>query len=731
MEQITPTNENDEPLRRLLSSVNRDAAPPDRLVLDRLREQSAAAFAGAASPVIAPAKPKGRTMYPRILAALATTAAAIAILVFTLFQNPNKPGGADDDKLAFAKVLEGVNAAKSMHMKLTRDGQAREIWFEKGGRMRIDPGSGSYTISDGEMVWRIDEKTGKATRVNDKPPVGVLALVLEGQKHNKFDPGKTQPSEKRTIDGVEYHVYNVKVEAPNGGIVIEALVDVKTLRLHSITALDAQKKQLAELFVTAVNEDLPEDKFLVLNSLSEDGRVGKVTDTQGVVTVKPLAQERWTPVDDSFVMMPGDWLRTDARGANAAAVKLISRIGLTVGPGSVVEVTKSTKLKLIEGELEISAPKGSSLELIGPDDQAIAVKGTQHYYLDKQGKLRLSAKEPLWLRGFKGATANESIGSLITKVDGRSVPLSVGYHKVSVDIRDQIARTTIEESFVNHTDATLEGQFHFPLPQDASIAGFGMWIGEQLVEADVVEKQRAREIYEQIMREKRDPGLLEWAGGNIFKARVWPITPHSEKRIKITYTQVLPLKANRYRYSYALQSEMLQQHPLRELGIGVTIASATPIKSVASPTHPVRIEKGKNSARFAFAAQEYTPTKDFEVVVEVADKAPEVVVVPHRRGDDGYFLVQVTPPSPAEVDRDVVADAGPLHMLFVCDTSASMDPGQRSHQQALTAALLGALSPKDIFNLACCDVATDWAFDKPQAATPQNLTKARNFLARR
>ena len=134
----------------------------------------------------------------------------------------------------------------------------------------------------------------------------------------------------------------------------------------------------------------------------------------------------------------------------------------------------------------------------------------------------------------------------------------------------------------------LEGVFHFPLPQDASISGFGMWIGDNLVEADVVEKQRAREIYETILREKRDPGLLEWSGGNIFKARVFPILAHSEKRIKITYTQVLPLKGNRYRYSYGLQSELLQQHPLRDLTIDVKVNSAVPLKSVTSPTHPTR-----------------------------------------------------------------------------------------------------------------------------------------------
>src|SRR5207244_11732893 len=166
--------------------------------------------------------------------------------------------------------------------------------------------------------------------------------------------------------------------------------------------------------------------------------------------------------------------------------------------------------------------------------------GKQPYYPDRNPKLRLLGKEPLWLKGFKGATANESIGSLVAKVDGRSEPLSVGYHKVTVDIRDQIARTTIEESFVNHTNVTLEGVFQFPLPQDASIAEFGMWIGNELVMADVVEKQRAREIYEQIKREKRDPGLLEWSGGNIFTARVCPIPRHPWQRTDITHAHVLP-----------------------------------------------------------------------------------------------------------------------------------------------------------------------------------------------
>src|SRR5262249_52457737 len=160
-----------------------------------------------------------------------------------------------------------------------------------------------------------------------------------------------------------------------------------------------------------------------------------------------------------------------------------------------VELVKPTEIHLLAGEVEISAAAETPVQLHGPDQQKQTIKGKQLFRVEKE-KLVEVDKEPLWLQGFKGTTANESIGSLIATVDGRDVPLTVGYHHVTVDIRDQIARTVIEESFVNRTPAVLEGVFYFPLPQDASISGFGMWIGDNLVDADIVEKQRAREIYE-------------------------------------------------------------------------------------------------------------------------------------------------------------------------------------------------------------------------------------------
>ena len=240
------------------------------------------------------------------------------------------------------------------------------------------------------------------------------------------------------------------------------------------------------------------------------------------------------------------------------------------------------------------------------------------------------------------------MGSLVAKVDGRDVPLTVGYHHVSVEIRDQIARTTIEQSFVNHTKSRTEGVFYFPLPQEASIAGFGMWIGDEYVEADVVEKQRAREIYETILRERRDPALLEWTGGNLFKARVFPILAHSEKRVKIVYTQVLPLdRDGQFRYRYALRSELMRQNPVRDLKVDVRVFSAEGIESATCGSHPdmARVDVTKNAAHIELAEQEYTPQSDFEIAVKPKAQEDMITLRPHRRGEDGYFLASVRVPS--------------------------------------------------------------------------------------
>ena len=463
-------------------------------------------------------------------------------------------------EVPFAEVLANLREAKSLELRVERDGQTANVFVRAPGLVRYEETDKRYRITAGSRLWKVDE-TKNTAETGDSPwylgpekQIDLLGLLELGVS----DVGpllRANPRRVTTYEEQQAFEYRVELPSKQGPLEVTAYANSKTHQLLGIQARNPQapnKPPLAELRLVAMNAPVADEKFTVATSLTEDGRIGVVSDLQGIVVLRPKLAQRWTPLCRETILKPGDWLRTELRGANAVRVRMSGSVEflkgvrvqvksaaeLILGPGTLIEFISPNQARIHTGEVQVSQPKAkegeqiAEFELLAPREgsRKFANPGKVFVRVDKEEKLVEVKEPPKWLAGFEGTATNESLGSLIVNLpDGRNEPLTIGYHRVNVEIRDQIARTTIEESFVNHTNSRLEGIFHFPLPQDASISGFGMWIGNELVEADVVEKQRAREIYETILRERRDPGLLEWTSGNLFKARVFPIEPHSEK----------------------------------------------------------------------------------------------------------------------------------------------------------------------------------------------------------
>src|SRR5688500_12971981 len=107
-------------------------------------------------------------------------------------------------------------------------------------------------------------------------------------------------------------------------------------------------------------------------------------------------------------------------------------------------------------------------------------------------------------------------------------PLMVRYHRVDVTVRERIAETRVEQTFRNHTSQTLEATYIFPIPPGATVSGFAMWVNGRRQQGELLDSAQARQIYEAIVARAMDPGLVEYMGGNLFRARVFPILPLSE-----------------------------------------------------------------------------------------------------------------------------------------------------------------------------------------------------------
>src|SRR5438105_5023840 len=119
---------------------------------------------------------------------------------------------------------------------------------------------------------------------------------------------------------------------------------------------------------------------------------------------------------------------------------------------------------------------------------------------------------------------------LLIPEDKKLPPLAMVYHRVNVVIEDQVAVTTVEQAFRNHTDRALEATYIFPVPRGASVNRFTMLVDGKEVAGEMVEATKARQIYTDIVRRTQDPGLLEYLGNNLMRLRVFPVAAKRDQQ---------------------------------------------------------------------------------------------------------------------------------------------------------------------------------------------------------
>ena len=101
----------------------------------------------------------------------------------------------------------------------------------------------------------------------------------------------------------------------------------------------------------------------------------------------------------------------------------------------------------------------------------------------------------------------------------------VGLRALHVDVKTagDLAITEVTHTFHNAVAERREGTFRFPVPDGAMLIGLAMEIDGKMMEGEMVERDKARAVYEKIVDEMLDPALLEWEQGNWFKLRVFPL----------------------------------------------------------------------------------------------------------------------------------------------------------------------------------------------------------------
>ena len=315
-----------------------------------------------------------------------------------------------------------------------------------------------------------------------------------------------------------------------------------------------------------------------------------------------------------------------------------------------------------------------------------------------------------WI-GFVGALvlSSQFVGAARSQgiiIDRRpTIPISRSYEirEVSIDgrVRDQVAEVQVSQTFHNPGSTQLESEFLFPLPEEGAIQNFVLMVDGKELPGRLVPKDEARRIYEEIVRTKRDPALLEYMGRGLYRTSVFPIPPGADRKVTMRYTQLCKRERDLVEFAYPLSTQKFTSKPIQRLAVSISIQSKEPIKSIYCPSDDVKIDRfGDRDVKVAMEYRDVVPSRDFRLVYTLASGAfsANIMSIRPSESEDGYFLLLASP----EVKPP---DARPLPktVIFVIDRSGSMAGKKIEQARKALKSVLNNLRDDDLFNIVAYD----------------------------
>lgn len=339
-------------------------------------------------------------------------------------------------------------------------------------------------------------------------------------------------------------------------------------------------------------------------------------------------------------------------------------------------------------------------------------------------------------------------GSLfaVTKSGERLIACPLKSTRVSANISGFVARVKVEQEFENSFAEPVEAVYTFPLSSNGAVDGMTMRVGSRTVLGKVMKKEEARRVYEAAKEEGKTAGLLDQERPNIFTQNVANIMPGEKIVIEITYVETLAFDDGAYEFSFPMtvtprytpdgsdadDGKKISPpiEPTRaghDISIDVDLNAGVPVEDVRSNSHEINVQSlARNGSHVSLRSEKTIPNKDFVLRYDVIGKRMEDAVLASRMDKGGFFSLILSPP-----ERLSTEDVTPKEIVFVLDTSGSMEgfPIEKA-KESMKLALEG-LYPDDTFNLITFAGDTHVLFDQPVPATRANLDRAQEFLASR
>ena len=324
--------------------------------------------------------------------------------------------------------------------------------------------------------------------------------------------------------------------------------------------------------------------------------------------------------------------------------------------------------------------------------------------------------------GTTWSTTGHTAG-LMTPTGSNLTNIEIRQHHVNVVIEDGYAITTVEQVFANPHSTDLEAIYSFPVPEKAAVGEFTYWIDGSPVTGEALEKQQAREIYQQEKQAGRETALTEQDNYKTFDIAIYPVRAGQEVRISLTYIQPVHIDSSIGRFVYPLEEGGVDEQKMsfwtyneaveEAFSFNLSFRSSWPIDDFRLPQHPqANIQQLSDSEWNVSLVNEVTAIEEGTLsgtIPSVVHRLDQDIVVYWRQvqglpgsvemitykedpAERGTFMLTLTP------GDDLAPITDGRDWVFVLDFSGSMEGKFHSLIEGVNKGL-GRLNPNDRFRI--------------------------------
>ncbi len=300
-------------------------------------------------------------------------------------------------------------------------------------------------------------------------------------------------------------------------------------------------------------------------------------------------------------------------------------------------------------------------------------------------------------------------------------------HHVNVTLEDQIAITSVEQTFRNHTDRELEATYVFPIPEGANVNEFSLWVDGKKVSGELVTADDAKSMYTKIVRQTKNPALLDHMGSGMLRLKIFPIKPNADQKISLRFTSIATKEHDLVEYTYPIKSDRAAASTMEEFRVKVELKSKQALSNIYSPTHEISVVQDNDStATISFEQSQANLDRDFKLFYTETGKDIGLNALDYRpiSSEEGYMMFLVSPRAELASDQRV-----PRDIVFVMDTSGSMrnDDKLKQAQQALCQCLDG-LAEDDRFAVICFGSTVNRYRDQLVSASAEHVENGKKWI---